>query len=136
MAEANLQHRIWMALSKLGLRLFRNQVGMAYQGKAERFMQMREIKVVPGDILIRQARMIRSGLCVGSSDLIGWHTVIIESKHIGKPFAQFVGVEVKTDGGHESAEQATFRRVVNEAGGLAIVARNQDDAIDQLNEER
>lgn len=121
-----------MALSRAGLRLFRNQVGLAYQGKALRFAMPGTVAVMPGDVLIKNARTLRCGLCTGSSDLIGWRTVIIEPWHVGKPFAQFVGVEIKTDDGQERVEQATFRGVVKQAGGVAIVARSEEQATQEL----
>jgi hypothetical protein len=46
---------------------------------------------------------------------------------MGTVVAQFVGVEVKTARGKESKPQATFRRVVTESGGLALVARGPGD---------
>lgn len=121
-----------MALSRAGLRLFRNQVGLAYQGRAQRFTQRTNVIVMPGDVLVRQARTLRCGLCTGSSDLVGWRTVIIEPWHVGKPMAQFVGVEIKTDDGQERVEQATFRGVVNEAGGLAFIARSEQQAVEGI----
>jgi len=49
------------------------------------------------------------------------------AEHMGSTIAQFVGVEVKTAKGRESKPQATFRRVVTAAGGLALVARRPGD---------
>lgn len=121
-----------MALSSAGLRLFRNQVGLAYQGKAQRFTHPTTITAQPGDVLIKQARTLRCGLCTGSSDLIGWRTIIIEPWHVGKPMAQFVGVEIKTDDGQERVEQATFRGVVKAAGGVAFIARSEEQATNEL----
>ena len=134
MPESSLQRRIWMALSRTGLRLFRNQVGLAYQGKAQRFTQRASVVVMPGDVIIRQARTLRCGLCTGSSDLIGWRSIVIEPHHVGRVIAQFVGVEVKTDEGQERVEQATFRGVVKQAGGVAIVARSEEQAANELRE--
>ena len=59
MNETTLMQRIMLAASKLpGVRLFRNNTGFDSAAK------------------------VRYGLCVGSSDLIGWKTITIEPKHV------------------------------------------------------
>ena len=95
-----------IAGSAWGLRLFRNQVG-TYQ--------------------LKDGRYITSGLCVGSSDLIGYRTVIITNRMVGFRFAQFVAVEVKGPRGTVRQEQRQFLDVVEKAGGLAVLARSLDD---------
>jgi hypothetical protein len=69
---------------------------------------------------VRAAQPIRMGLCVGSSDLIGWTTVD------GR--AVFTAIEVKAERGRVSAEQQNFIDQLRAAGGIAGVARSDDEA--------
>jgi hypothetical protein len=72
-------------------------------------------------------RLVRYGLCPGSSDLIGLRTRIITELDLGHRFAQFVAIEVK-DRGRLTPEQQAFIAMVEQAGGLAGVARSPEDA--------
>lgn len=78
-----------------------------------------------------QGRLVRYGLCPGSSDLIGLRTRIITESDLGHRFAQFVAIEVK-DRGRLTPEQERFITMVQAAGGLAGVARSPEDARDIL----
>jgi hypothetical protein len=119
MSERAIQNEVLLAASARGYTLFRNNVGVGWQGDATR--------LADGSILIRNPRPLHAGLCVGSSDLIGWRPILVGPEHLGATIAQFAAVEVKTARGKESKPQVTFRRVVNEAGGLALVARGPGD---------
>ena len=72
-------------------------------------------------------RLVRYGLCPGSSDLIGLRTRVITEADLGHRFAQFVAIEVK-DRGRLTPEQERFIAMVQQAGGLAGVARSPEDA--------
>jgi hypothetical protein len=72
-------------------------------------------------------RLVRYGLCPGSSDLIGLRTRIITEADLGHRFAQFVAIEVK-DRGRLTPEQQRFIDLVTTCGGLAGVAHSVDDA--------
>lgn len=72
-------------------------------------------------------RLVRYGLCPGSSDLIGLRTRIITEADLGYRFAQFVAIEVK-DQGRLTEQQRAFLAMVTQAGGLAGVARSPEDA--------
>jgi hypothetical protein len=74
-----------------------------------------------------QGRLVRYGLCPGSSDLIGLRTRVITEADLGHRFAQFVAIEVK-DQGRLTTEQERFIAMVQQAGGLAGVARSPEDA--------
>ena len=119
MTERAIQNEVLLAASGQGWTLFRNNSGIGWVGEVTRLKS--------GDLLIKNPRPLHAGLCVGSSDLIGWRPILVGPEHLGATIAQFVGVEVKTPKGRESKPQATFRRVVTEAGGLALVARGPGD---------
>jgi len=118
-SERAIQNEILLAASDQGWTLFRNNSGIGWVGEV--------VRLKSGDLLIKNPRPLHAGLCVGSSDLIGWRPILVGSEHLGTVVAQFVGVEVKTPKGRESKPQATFRRVVTEAGGLALLARGPVD---------
>jgi hypothetical protein len=74
-----------------------------------------------------QGRLVRYGLCPGSSDLIGLRTITITPDMVGQTLAVFTAIEVK-DRGRPTPEQLAFIAMVQQAGGLAGVARSTDDA--------
>lgn len=97
MREADIQARIMLALSAAGCLIWRQNTG-----------------AMRGD----DGRLIRFGLCVGSSDIIGM-----------SPDGRFLAVEVKRLGGRTSAAQVRFIAAVNLHGGRAGIARCESDAV-------
>jgi len=65
----------------------------------------------------------------GGSDLIGLHSMTIEPHHVGKRVAVFMAIEVKTATGRPSLDQVAFIKFINEAGGIAGIARSADEAL-------
>lgn len=124
--------QIMRAMSDAGSRLFRNHVGVAFQGKPTRFSETTTVQVEPGDVLIRKARTVTAGLITGSSDLVGWTTRMISEYDVGKYIAQFTAVEVKTEEGSLEPEQKQFLEVVRDSGGVAIVARSAEEGVKRL----
>lgn len=104
--EQRIQNDIRLALGSGAARLFRNNTGA--------------LKDSTG-------RLVRYGLCQGSSDLIGLRTVTITPDMVGQQLAVFTAIEVK-DRAKPTAEQQAFIQMVLQAGGLAGVARSIDDA--------
>ena len=101
--ETPILQRIRLAAGgRPGVRLFRNSVG------------------------VDQLTHVPYGLCVGSSDLIGWRTV--------QGVAVFVAVEVKTPDAyarpHHGAtpEQTHFIESVRASGGIAGIAYSPESA--------
>jgi len=117
------------SLSKLGTRIFRNNVGMGWVGKFRRFERTTMVRVNPGDVIIRAARPLHSGLIEGSADLIGWTPLKIREVHVGHTVAAFTSIEVKTPVGAVSAEQKNWAERIILDGGLAGVARSEHDAL-------
>jgi hypothetical protein len=93
--EKHLQNRIMIEVSLLGHTVFRNNTGV-----------LKDERGIP----------VRFGLCVGSSDLIGWTSD-----------GRFLAIEVKMPGKNPSRAQLNFIDAVNDSGGLAFVARNIED---------
>ena len=69
-----------------------------------------------GNIVLRNARMVKVGLATGSSDLIGI-----------APGGLFLGIEVKTGKAVAKKHQKRFIELINDLGGVAGVARNLED---------
>lgn len=96
------------------IRVFRNQVGMAWVGKPP--------NLTP----------VRTGLTPGSGDLIGWTSVIITPADVGKIVAIFTSVEVKTRLGSMRSNQENWLEQVNKAGGIAITAVTGKEALAKI----
>lgn len=111
--EAALLKRLLIEGSKMGLRIFRNQLG-TYE--------------------LKDGRWLSSGLCEGSSDLIGYVPVTITPSMVGRRVAVFVAIEAK--GTHartakdRAAKQQLFLDVVNAAGAFGAQVRSCDELRD------
>jgi hypothetical protein len=113
--ETILQQRIRLALgTNPDARMFRNQVGS-----------------LPDP---RTGRLVTFGLTRGSADLIGWRTVTVTPAMVGTRLAIFTSIEVKTPTGRVRPEQQAWLEAVQQAGGIAGVARSVNDALQLLGE--
>jgi len=128
MSEQNILRAAMLKLSQLGVTVWRQNTGQAWVGDATRISRPAVVKLLPGDVVIRGARVLHAGLCKGSSDLIGLTPVKITPDHVGRQLAVFTAVEVKNKRGRVTPEQARFLEFVTQQGGLAGVARSDDDA--------
>lgn len=109
-AETDLQQRIRLALgTHPELRIFRNQVGS-----------------LPDP---RTGRLVQFGLARGSADLIGWRTLVITPEMVGQRIAVFTSLEIKTPTGRLAPAQRHWLQAVDQAGGIAGVARSVGDAL-------
>jgi hypothetical protein len=124
MTEHAIQQRILLACGSGPVRLWRNNVGTGWAGQATKVTagNLRAVAqgLQPGDVVIRQGRPLHAGLCVGSSDLIGYRRV--------DGVAQLVALEVKSATGRPTAQQTQFLNHITSAGGCAGVVRSVDDA--------
>jgi hypothetical protein len=82
-----------------------------------------------GAIKDSEGRLVRFGLCKGSSDIIGIRPVTITADMVGKTIGAFTAIEVKTPKGKPTEEQLNFIQRVKDLGGLAGVARSVEDAL-------
>jgi hypothetical protein len=106
-SEHEIQQRIRLACGRGPVRLWRNNTGA---------------------LVDRQGRLVRFGLCRGSSDLIGLRSLEITPELVGQRIAQFVALEIKATGGAASPEQRAFLQTVEQLGGLAAICRSQAEA--------
>lgn len=134
MTEKKLMHEIMLAATQHGARLFRNHVGVAWHGtQVIRATKTAHVIIEAGDLLLRNARPVRSGFGVGSSDLIGWTPRLITQADVGETVAQFLACEVKTPTGEMTPEQTAFLVAVARAHGIPVEARSVDDLIQAIN---
>jgi hypothetical protein len=124
MIEHITQQRILLACGSGNVRLWRNNVGTGWAGQATKVTpgNLRAVSQAlrPGDVVIRQGRPLHAGLCVGSSDLIGYRVV--------DGVAQFVALEVKSATGRPTAQQTQFLDHITSVGGCAGIVRSVEDA--------
>jgi hypothetical protein len=112
-AETTLQQKIRLALgTHPDTRLFRNQCG-----------------ALPDP---RTGRLVTFGLAKGSADLIGWRTVTITPDMVGQQVAVFTSIEIKSPTGRLAPLQANWLDAVQNAGGIAGVARSVTEATNIL----
>lgn len=117
-SEAAIQVRVRLEATRLGCRLFRNNVGAA---------------------TLANGSFIRWGLAnetqamnkqIKSSDLIGIRPLVILPEHVGKTIGQFLAREIKPPGwvytgrGREEAQQR-FLMLVESLGGDACFATGE-----------
>lgn len=109
MREGPTAKRIWLAVSRAGARLWRNNVG-ALEDK--------------------HGQWVRFGVGgKGGSDYIGFMPVKIEQRHVGKTFAVFTALEVKGSGTTITDDQIQYVELVRKAGGIAGIAFGPEEAI-------
>ena len=111
-SETTLQNEIRLAVGQLkDVRMFRNNVGL---------------------FKTQDGRNVQTGLCVGSSDLIGFQSLTITPDMVGQKIAVFTAIEIKTEKGKVSPQQEKFIEMVARFGGIGAIVRNVDDAMNVL----
>lgn len=118
---------VQVAASKHDARLFRNNNGTGWIGKAHH---------TPTYLVIKNPRPLHAGLCTGSSDLIGWTPIQIKEEHVGSTLAVFTAAEIKSATGRLTTEQRSFIEAVNRAGGIAACVRSVEHFVGVLNAAR
>lgn len=127
-SERDIQNQVLLQCGVGDTTLFRQNVGQGWTGDAHRCTQRGTVTVNPGDVVIRNARALHAGLCVGSADIIGWRRVDITADMVGQRVAVFVGLEVKAAKGRATEAQVRFLTNLREAGGIAAIVRSPEDA--------
>jgi len=133
MSESVFVKQLLKNYSRRNVRLFRNNRGQFYTidcVKALIGLLMSGKFSEAIDYAKRQMRMVRAGIeAPGSSDLIGWQSVVISPEMVGKTVAVFLAIEAKTATGRATAEQIQFVDVVKRAGGKSGIVRSDTDAL-------
>lgn len=107
MTETQLVRALLLHGSSLGGRWFRNNTGMLMDARGNR---------------------VRYGLCVGSSDVVGWTPVVIGPEHVGRTLAVWTAFECKVGRNTTTVEQGAFLAAVKAQGGIAAVVCRLEDA--------
>lgn len=103
--ERNIQNTIRLECGKGDTRLFVNDVGVAKQ----------------------DGRTIPYGLCKGSTDLVGVHTVTVTEDMVGERVGIAVFAEVKTPTGTVKSHQQKFMDLMSSMGCIVGVVRSVED---------
>lgn len=105
--ESNdLLPRLIKKASELGSRLWRNNVGT---------------------LMDRYGHRVTYGLCIGSSDLIGYTVRVVTPEMVGSKIAVFTAIEAKAARGVATDRQVEFVRSVNVDGGIAQIVRSPEE---------
>ncbi len=118
--ENRISNRIQTGAVDQYTRVFRNNVGKAWQGKSS--------TLEDGSILLQHPRRINFGLCEHSSDLIALRSIVVTQEMVGQRVAVFGALEVKTPDGTATDGQNGFIDMVKGMGGLAGVVRSLEQA--------
>lgn len=99
--------------------VWRNNTGTAWQGERQSFYPGTTIPVPPNVVVLTDARPVTFGL-PGSADIIG----VVQGRA--------VAVETKTSRGQQSEQQVNFESAWKRCGGVYVLARTADEAIEGL----
>lgn len=75
---------------------------------------------------------LRYGLCNGSADFIGLRSMIVTPGMVGKRVAVFLAIESKAPNKDAEGHQQKWLNEVRDAGAIAGVARNAQEAEDLI----
>jgi len=122
--EAKISKESFLEVGKNpDFRIFRNNTGMAYQGKKDK-------RSTRTTLILHDYHPIKYGLQVGSSDYILLKRRMITKEMIGTYIAQFGAVEFKRLKGVASTEQKAFIQMVLKMGGFGGFSRSVEDTLD------
>ena len=127
MKEQGIQNLIRIFMSGIGVINWRNNTGTGWVGRTKHIRKHCTVVCEPGDVVIKNARPLKAGLCKGSSDVIGITPVFITQAMVGGTVGVFTAVEVKSKNGKLTKEQLNFLQAVEKAGGFAGIAKSNDD---------
>ena len=125
MSEIEIMRRIQLVATRIGARLFRNNVGMGWTG-------IKANTASNNSVLLHGARPLHAGLCKGSSDLIGFYPLTITKEMVGLVLPIFLAAEIKSKSGRLSKEQESFLKMLSDFNAIAIVARSEEDFLNGI----
>lgn len=111
MSEGKILKKLQLLFTSVGARVFRNNVGL---------------------FETKDGRKVRTGLCVGSSDLIGWTPMVVTPEMVGKRVAIFTSIEVKTKNTKTTPIQLAWHQAVNTAGGIAMIEQDPMNVVNRI----
>lgn len=123
--ESNIFKACQIRASALGARLWRQNSGISWAGKATRVDKNGQYPLKIGDVIIRNGYALRSGF-PGISDGGGYCMVTVTPEMVGQSLPVVLQVETKADTG-VTDEQRKFIAHVRSVGGRAGVARSAGD---------
>jgi hypothetical protein len=125
--------RILLGLSKEGATMFRNNVAQGIVGDPKVWIKHEQtITVRPGDIVVRNGRVLHAGLHEGSGDFIGWTPLLITQAWVGRTVPVFTSIEAKSGRGALEPAQKNWDRVIRAAGGVSGVAYSPEQAVEVI----
>jgi hypothetical protein len=118
-SEAAIQARLRLRASKMGMRLWRNNVGAGYSEDGS-FMRWG---------LANDSKQVNA--VIKSGDLIGIRPIVVQPTDVGKLIGQFVSREVKHgswkySGTSREVAQLNWANLVNGLGGDAAFATSEE----------
>lgn len=123
--ESNIFKACQLRACALGARLWRQNSGISWAGKATRVEKNGQYALKIGDVIIRNGYALRSGF-PGISDGGGYCMVTVTPDMVGHSLPVVLQVETKADTG-VTDEQRKFIKHIRGVGGMAGVARSADD---------
>lgn len=117
-SETNIVRQCLERASKLGHRLWRQQVGTGWIGKSR--------KLDDGSVIIQNARPFHAGF-EGLLDTGGFALITVTPEMVGKRIPLFTEIEVKTKTGAVLDAQRKRIAYIRSIGGYAGIARSADD---------
>jgi hypothetical protein len=97
-------------------RIFRANCGQGWVGKI--------VRHTGRTITLANPRVLHT-FPAGTSDLIGWHSVVVTPDMVGARVALFVAIECKGPTTRTTDAQRAFLELVDHAGGIAVLARDE-----------
>ncbi len=130
-SESAVDKETVLAMSKLGARLLRNNVGAFKNPQSGQWTRYG---------LANESTAMNK--VTKSSDRIGWTVVEITPEMVGKSVAVFTAVEMKKEGYKPSGKAATahfhaqlnFCNTVSKAGGIASIVDSAEKGVDLINQ--
>ncbi len=111
-----------------GAVLWRNNVGLFYQGRAKTIKEAGMVKVNVGDVILSRPRRVHCGLDVGSSDLIGLTPVVVTPAMVGRTVAIFTSPEAKEPGEEPEPHQWDWIKAIQAHGGISFYFTSEEEA--------
>ncbi|MEH6630183.1 MAG: VRR-NUC domain-containing protein [Halopseudomonas aestusnigri] len=85
-----------------------------------------------GALKNQSGQLVRFGL-PGSGDILGLKRIVITPEMVGQIIGRFIAIETKTKTGKQRDQQERFEEMVIGHGGLYVVARSAEEAVNGIN---